>query len=67
MSAERVEIRLHARVSKSEAAAIEQFRIAERLPTQAEAVRLLVEIGLDTVSKQGHRFWDRKPDEPLPT
>ena len=67
MSDEPRDIRLHARISKSEAAAIEQFRIAESLPTQAEAVRLLIEIGLDTVSKQGRRFWDRKPDEPSPT
>jgi phosphotransferase system IIA component len=31
----------------------------------AEAVRLLVEIGVDTVSARGRRFWDSKPaDQP---
>ena len=66
MPDERRDMRLYVRVSKSEAAAIEQFRIAEKLPTQAEAAHLLMEIGLDTISKPGQRFWDKKPDERSP-
>jgi hypothetical protein len=63
MCDEPLSVRLPVRVSKSEAAAIDQFQVAEKLGTRAEAIRLLIEIGLDTVSKTGRRFWDKSPEQ----
>ena len=42
-------------------ASIDTFCADEKLNSRAEAVLLLVEIGLDTVSQKGNRFWDRPP------
>ena len=61
------DVRLQLRVSQPQATAVEDFRVTEGLVSRAEAVRLLLEIGLDTISKQGRRFWDKKPDEWSPT
>lgn len=63
MTDDHLDVRLQLRVSSSEAAAIDTFRSAEGLASRAEAARLLLEIGLDTISRSGHRFWDRKPEE----
>jgi hypothetical protein len=56
--------RLHLRVSDADFAAIERFRSEEALSSTADALRLLIEIALETVSAKGHRFWDKKPPEP---
>ena len=42
-------------------AAIDAFRAEEKMNSRAEALLLLVEIGLDTVSQRGKRFWDKSP------
>lgn len=38
--------RLHITLPASEVAAIEEFRFANRIPTRAEAIRRLIEMGL---------------------
>jgi hypothetical protein len=50
-----------ARVSPTVVRAIAEFRDAEGLTSQSDAVRLLIEIALDTISNQGNRFWDKSP------
>jgi hypothetical protein len=58
-------VKVTMRFSGPVADSIEAFRSAEGLVGTAEAVRLLVEIGVDTVSARGRRFWDSKPaDQP---
>jgi hypothetical protein len=64
MADEGSNVRLHVRVPAPVASAIEAFRDAEGLSSTAEALRLLVEIGLDTVSTHGRRFWDKTPGAP---
>lgn len=56
--------RLHLRVSDADFAAVERFRSDEGLSSTADALRLLIEIGLETVSAKGQRFWDRRPPDP---
>ncbi len=56
--------RLHLRVSDADFAAIDRFRSDEGLSSTADALRLLIEIALETVSAKGRRFWDKKPSEP---
>jgi len=60
---DRRDVRFDIRVSRSDATAIEEFRFREKLPSSAAAVRLIIEIGLETVSKRGRRFWDKSTDE----
>lgn len=65
MSDEPRDVRLPVLVSKSEAAAIEEFRLSEQLESRAEAIRLLLEIALDAVNQGGNRFWDKNvTDQP---
>jgi hypothetical protein len=55
------------RFSDADFAAVEQFRSDEDLAFTAEALRLLIEIALETVSAKGQRFWDKKPRFPSMT
>ena len=38
---------------------LDEFQKRENLPSRAEALSLLLEIALDTVTTSGRRFWDR--------
>jgi hypothetical protein len=49
-------------ISAEQASAIEAFQAKEKIATQKEAVRMLLEIGVDTVSQTGNRFWDSRPE-----
>ena len=45
--------------------AIDRFQAQEKLSSRAEAVRLLLEIALDTVAESGDRFWDKRRSRSL--
>jgi hypothetical protein len=47
MEPEPLDVRLPVMVSRSIADAIDTWRYANRIPTRAEAIRRLIEIGLD--------------------
>ncbi len=51
--------RLSFSASAAQIDAVEAFRVREGLPSRAEALRLLLDIALDSVTKSGRRFWDR--------
>ena len=40
------DVRLPLMVSRSEVRAIDEYRFSERIPTRAEAIRRLIELGL---------------------
>ena len=42
-------------VSRTEAAAIDEYRFEQRIPTRAEAIRRLIELGLQA-AKTGSRL-----------
>lgn len=52
MSDEPKDIRLPLMVTRSEAAAIDDFRFGQRLPSRAEAIRRLIELGLEKAAEQ---------------
>jgi hypothetical protein len=39
-------------VSRTEAAAIDEYRFEQRIPSRAEAIRRLIELGLDAAKGQ---------------
>ena len=47
MDDEPKDVRLPVMVTRSEAAAIDDFRFGQRLPSRAEAIRRLIELGLE--------------------
>ena len=52
MADEPRDVRLPLMVSRTEAAAIDEYRFGQRIPTRAEAIRRLIELGLDAA--KGH-------------
>ncbi len=51
MSAEPKDVRFPLMVTRTEAAAIDEYRFANRIPTRAEAIRRLLAIGLAAEGK----------------
>ena len=56
MPDQRFNRRLSVRVSDADFAAVEQFWSDEDLASTSEALRLVIEIALETVSAKGQRF-----------
>jgi len=52
---------LRVKVTPEQVGAIEAFQAKEKIATREEAVRVLLEIAVDTISATGNRFWDRRP------
>ncbi len=59
-------VRTQITLTASQAAMIDAFQAKEELPSRADAIQLLLDIALETVTGRGRRFWDKPivaPDE----
>lgn len=59
MADEPRDVRLPLMVSRTEAAAIDEYRFEQRIPTRAEAIRRLIELGLEAAKGQARPVNDR--------
>ena len=51
--------RLQIDLTPTQAAALDDFQRTEKLQSRVEALGLLLEIGIETVTSSGQRFWDK--------